>query len=103
MQIVRLMSLCASGKMTSTSGSEVSRLCTTLTAAGSAGGVTLIRAGVGPGGSGGGGVGAKSGLEEANCHLQNLTKAIGALVQDNPASLKQLVQLCTQVCMCVCV
>ena len=101
MQIVRLMSLCASGKMTSTptSGGEASRLCTTSAASNPAGGVTMIRAGAG---AGGGGAGVKSGAEDANVHLQNLTKAIGALVQDNPASLKQLVQLCTQVGGCGC-
>ncbi|PVD19395.1 hypothetical protein C0Q70_19883 [Pomacea canaliculata] len=58
MQIVRLMSLCALGKMAVTPDTPTCR--------------------------------------ESAEHLQNLTKAIGALVQDNPQSLKQLVQLCTQ-------
>ena len=33
--------------------------------------------------------------------LSHLTTAIGALVQDSPSSLRQLVQLCTQVCVIV--
>ncbi|XP_076465936.1 putative E3 ubiquitin-protein ligase HERC1 isoform X3 [Babylonia areolata] len=108
MQIVRLMSLCASGKMTLASGSDSSHQCSASTASLSTGGITMIRFGGGSGGGGGGGGsgssssggggggGGKSSLDEATVHLQNLTKAIGALVQDNPASLKQLVQLCTQ-------
>ena len=69
MQIVRLMSLCAAGKM------ELS------------------------GGSG------RSG--ESNKHLHHLTAAIGALIEEDPSALKQLVQLCTQVgistmCLSVC-
>ncbi|KAL8615069.1 hypothetical protein ACOMHN_013603 [Nucella lapillus] len=99
MQIVRLMSLCASGKMTLTSGHDPSHLCSASAPSTSAGGITLMRGGGGGGGgsgSGGGGGGGKASVDEATIHLQNLTKAIGALVQDNPASLKQLVQLCTQ-------
>ncbi|XP_035829751.1 probable E3 ubiquitin-protein ligase HERC1 isoform X3 [Aplysia californica] len=58
MQIVRLMSLCASGKM------ELS--------------------------------GCSSRSDESSLHLKHLTAAIGALIEENPAALKQLIQLCTQ-------
>ncbi|KAK7116135.1 hypothetical protein V1264_001871 [Littorina saxatilis] len=98
MQIVRLMSLCASGKMTPSShtATDASR-----PAAANAASVNLRpcggpTGGVGGSGSAGGVGGMKPGSHEASVHLQNLTKAIGALVQDNPGSLKQLVQLCTQ-------
>ena len=97
MQIVRLMSLCASGKMTLTSGADMSRLCPASAASFSAGGVPLMRSGVAADSRAPGGGQGKCGIGEANNHLQNLTKAIGALVQDNPVALKQLVQLCTQV------
>jgi hypothetical protein len=93
MHIVRLMSLCASGKMTVTPiTAESSQLSSTLP---HAGGITLVRASGASVGSVG--VSSKGPPDEASLHLLNLTKAIGALVQDNPASLKQLVQLCTQV------
>lgn len=101
MQIVRLMSLCALGKMAVTPDTRVSRLLTTpstrsninLTALDTANANTI-----GMGGAGGSmASGAKATCRESAEHLQNLTKAIGALVQDNPQSLKQLVQLCTQV------
>ncbi|CAL1541385.1 unnamed protein product [Lymnaea stagnalis] len=58
MQIVRLMSLCAAGKM--------ELLCKT------------------------------SRTDESAKHLNHLTAAIGALIEENPAALKQLIQLCTQ-------
>ncbi|KAK3097022.1 hypothetical protein FSP39_005665 [Pinctada imbricata] len=38
----------------------------------------------------------QSGQQNITVGLTNLTKAIGALVQDSPTSLRQLVQLCTQ-------
>ncbi|XP_059169765.1 probable E3 ubiquitin-protein ligase HERC1 isoform X3 [Physella acuta] len=58
MQIVRLMSLCAAGKM--------ELLC------------------------------KSSRNDESAKHLNHLTAAIGALIEENPAALKQLIQLCTQ-------
>uniref|UniRef100_A0A2C9KCS9 B30.2/SPRY domain-containing protein n=1 Tax=Biomphalaria glabrata TaxID=6526 RepID=A0A2C9KCS9_BIOGL len=57
MQIVRLMSLCAAGKME-----------------------LLNKA---------------SRAEDSTKHLNYLTAAIGALIEDNPSALKQLIQLCT--------
>ncbi|KAH9513369.1 putative E3 ubiquitin-protein ligase herc1 [Bulinus truncatus] len=57
MQIVRLMSLCAAGKME-----------------------LLNKA---------------SRNDESTKHLNHLTSAIGALIEDNPSALKQLIQLCT--------
>ncbi|GFS09340.1 HECT and RLD domain-containing E3 ubiquitin protein ligase family member 1, partial [Elysia marginata] len=59
MQIVKLMSLCAAGKM--------ELLCK-----------------------------ATSGSDESSKHLRHLTAAIGALIEDHPAALRQLIQLCTQ-------
>ncbi|GFO36542.1 HECT and rld domain-containing e3 ubiquitin protein ligase family member 1, partial [Plakobranchus ocellatus] len=59
MQIVKLMSLCAAGKM--------ELLCKTTPRS-----------------------------DESSKHLQHLTAAIGALIEEHPAALKQLIQLCTQ-------
>ncbi|BFZ01051.1 hypothetical protein BsWGS_04090 [Bradybaena similaris] len=58
MQIVRLMSLCAAGKMELLYQSLRN--------------------------------------DESSKHLKHLTTAIGALIEENPAALKQLIQLCTQ-------
>lgn len=62
MQIVRLMSLCAAGKMELLYQSLRN--------------------------------------DESSKHLKHLTTAIGALIEENPAALKQLIQLCTQVMCC---
>ncbi|RUS81199.1 hypothetical protein EGW08_011064, partial [Elysia chlorotica] len=59
MQIVKLMSLCAAGKM--------ELLCK-----------------------------GNSRNDESTKHLRHLTAAIGALIEEHPAALKQLIQLCTQ-------